>query len=269
MKNSACVTILGARGTICVEGPRFARYGGGTACVLVQLGGETFVLDGGTGIMELARVLPAEQGPLHLLLSHPHFDHMLGLPSCPVFFDPARHVHLHAVPRAQLDARAQLERLMSPPLWPVGPDAFLAAVEYCDIQGDFQVGTVTVRVMEGTHPGGSTVFRLTHEDTSIVYASDCELDENTLPALASFAANCSLLLCDGQYSDAEFEQKRGFGHTSWRTAVRLAIACGAQQLRVLHHAPWRTDKELDTATPILQQLFANGAFARSGEEIEL
>lgn len=269
MQNAATVKVLGARGTVPIEGEAVARYGGATACVLVRLGGENIVLDAGTGLLDLDRVLLAEERAASILLGHPHFDHLLGLPFCPVLYDSTRRVDVYAAERGGLGPRQQLERLMSPPLWPVGPEVFTAEVGFHTIEGDFALGGVSVRVMEGCHPGGCSVFRLDWGGTSVVYASDYELDGESFPRLASFAEGCTLLLCDGQYFETERAEKRGFGHSTWREAARLASVCNAHILRILHHDPWHSDRQLDAAAPELERLFQNGAFARSGEEISL
>src|SRR5437868_2483595 len=81
------VTFYGVRGSTPTPGPSTARYGGNTSCVEVRLGdGSLLVLDAGTGLRELGKVLLAEghADPIHLLLSHVHWDHILGLP----FFGP-------------------------------------------------------------------------------------------------------------------------------------------------------------------------------------
>ena len=43
----------GVRGSIPAPGPRTVRYGGNTPCVEMEIAGETFIIDAGTGIREL------------------------------------------------------------------------------------------------------------------------------------------------------------------------------------------------------------------------
>src|SRR5215212_4730490 len=81
------VTFFGVRGSIPTPGPSTARYGGNTACVEVRLAdGTLIVLDGGTGIRELGKQLLSTEfaDPIHLFISHPHWDHIMGIP----FFAP-------------------------------------------------------------------------------------------------------------------------------------------------------------------------------------
>src|SRR4051794_35973029 len=63
---------------------------GNTSCVEIQAGGETLIIDAGTGIRGLGLALMKGpcgrgQGNIHILFSHPHWDHIQGFP----FFVPA------------------------------------------------------------------------------------------------------------------------------------------------------------------------------------
>ena len=74
------VLILGARGSLPVSGRQFIKYGGATSSYLVTLCGQTVVLDGGTGLLNLpSTVLAAPE--LDLILSHPHADRRKRAPS--------------------------------------------------------------------------------------------------------------------------------------------------------------------------------------------
>jgi len=263
------VLILGARGSVPVHLSTCLRYGGTTTCVLVRLAGQSVVLDAGTGILALNDVLPEGERDLPLLVSHPHVDHLLGLPMCAPVFDPQQRFRVYAAPHGGLDARAQLCALLSPPLWPVGPEQLPARIDFHTIDGSFTLGPVQVDVMEGVHPGGVTLFRLSASGKRVVFVTDCTLTDDLLPSLTEFARDCDLLLCDGQYSDKEWPARSVFGHSTWTAAARLGAACGAKRVRIIHHDPDRTDDMLDQFTPQLLSIHKNCAFARAGEEIPL
>ena len=263
------VVILGTRGSVPVSGPDYLGYGGGTTCVLVRLAGQPLVLDAGTGILDLPGYLRDGERDLPLLLSHPHADHLLGLPMCPLAFDRRRRLDVYTAHHGGLDGEAQIRALMAPPLWPVGPDKLPARVCFHTLKASQAIGPVRVDTMDGDHPGGVTVFRLSGGGKRVVFATDCTLSEGLLPALTGFARGCDLLLIDGQYSPEEWESNSRFGHSTWIDAVRLGAACGAAQVRVIHHHPARTDRELDGAASQLTDIHPGCAFARAGEEIIL
>ena len=267
MKQS--VKILGTRGSIPINGSAFKHYGGATVCVVARLAGQVVVLDAGTGILRLPDVLAKEEREFPLLLSHPHVDHLLGLPMCPAVFVAQNRIHIYAVPRHGINAREQLQALMSPPLWPVCPEQLPAKLTFHDLPDTLYLGPVTVEAMEGVHPGGVTLLRLTGGGRRVVYITDSTLTEALLPRLMEFARNCDLLLCDGQYREEELPTRQHFGHSTWTAAARFGAACGAKSVRILHHDPSRRDNELDAAATALTAIHPNCAFARAGEEIEL
>lgn len=265
----ASVIILGTRGSVPVSGEAFVRYGGATTCIFVRLDDQAVVLDCGTGMMELPKVLREEDKQLTVLLSHPHADHLLGLPMCPAVFDPAKKIDIYGAVRNGKDVRQQICTFLAPPLWPVGPEQLPAKISFHNLADVFCLGNVVVESMDGVHPGGVSLFRLTGGGKRIVCMTDCTLTEEMLPKLAEFARDCDLLLCDGQYSQQEWKGREHFGHSTWTAAAQLGAACGAKQVRIIHHDPFRTDAQLNNAAQELTAIHSNCAFARAGEEILL
>ncbi len=249
-------------------GGDFARYGGLTTCALVHMGGQFIVLDAGTGIMKLPNEVLAQK-ELPLLLTHAHADHLLGLPMCAYVMVRGARLDIYGAPRDGLSPRRQVERLVSPPLWPITPDDFLTELCFHDMPESMELGAVRVRSMEGNHPGGASLLRLEAGGKCLVFATDCTFSDELRPKLAEFAHGCDLLLADGQYNDEEWPTRKTFGHSTWRMAAELARECGAKRLRVVHHDPQRTDAMLAAWDKTLQEQDPAYAFAREGETIEL
>jgi ribonuclease BN (tRNA processing enzyme) len=263
------VIFLGTRGAVPVDGPAFSAYGGATSCVLARMGGENILLDAGSGLLRAAPLLPAEGGRVSLLLSHPHVDHMIGLPAFAPLYNPAFQIDLYAANRGGLSAREQVERLMSFPLWPIGPEVFSVETGFFDVRPRFSIGAVEVETTEGSHPGGATVYRLSHGGRSLVYCTDFEHGDDASRRLADLAAGCDLLIYDAQFSDAEYEGKRGWGHSTWDEGIRAARRCGARLLALFHHDPARTDDALRDIEARLKNDFPGLFFSKCGEVISL
>jgi len=263
------VDILGTRGTVPVCGEDFLRYGGATTCVFLRFEDQIVVLDCGTGMMELPKFLHKDDRKITVLLSHPHADHLLGLPMCPAVFDPAKQIDIYGAVRKGMDVRQQVCALLAPPLWPVGPDRFPAKITFRDLPEQMLLGDVMVESMNGVHPGGVSLFRLTGGGKTVVIMTDCTVTEENIPVFAEFSRDCDLLLCDGQYSQQEWKGREHFGHSTWVAAAQLGVSCGAKQVRIIHHDPFRTDAQLDSAAQELTEIHSNCAFARAMEEILL
>jgi ribonuclease BN (tRNA processing enzyme) len=269
LPTKASIVFLGTRGSVPTDGPAFARYGGATPCVLVKTEDALVFLDAGSGILRATPYLEGRERRVSVLLSHTHIDHILGLLAFPPLYDPGFEIDIYAADRDGLSAREQIERLMSPPLWPAGPEVFADTVRFHAVRPRFRVGDLAVEATEGNHPGDALVYRLSRDGKSLVYCTDFEHGEEASARIAAFAADCDVLVCDAQYSDAEYERKRGFGHSTWEEAVKLAKRCRAARAVLFHHDPAHDDETLARAEAECRKSFDRLSFAKCGEELTL
>lgn len=262
------VTLLGVRGSIPVSGEAYRRYGCATTCCLIELEGETILVDAGNGILNLPQEL-MHRPEMTMLLTHPHLDHLIGLPMCPYLFRKEAALHLYAAVRGGMDAGDQVKALFAPPLWPVGAERLPGVLTCSTLPVPLRLNGVLVESMEGEHPGGVTIYRLTGGGKRIVIATDCTITEKNRAALTEFAGGCDLFLCDGQYSEEEWPAHAAYGHSTWIAAAMLARAAEAKQTRIVHHDPTHTDAFLDASAAELSLACTDCAFAREGEIIRL
>ncbi len=255
------IEILGVRGSMVVTLPEMQRYGGDTVCVRVQIGDKVLFLDAGTGIMYADT---AEEN--HVLIGHPHLDHVLGLCKWDLLADAGKKVHIYMKDQDGLDARRILNRLIGLPFWPINLEQLPAKVQYHKIEGAFFIGNVKVDILAGNHPGGVTHFRLSDGEKSLVYAVDCELTEDAATDLIAFSKDCDLFICDGQLTDGELETKKGWGHSSMRQAAAVGKASGAKQTILVHFDPYATDEQLELLEKELREEFPNCVLGKQGEK---
>jgi phosphoribosyl 1,2-cyclic phosphodiesterase len=146
---------------------------------------------------------------------------------------------------------------MSPPHFPIGPLQLGAGWTFGRIEDgvELDVEGFTVLAREIPHKGGQTFgFRVSDGHTSLAYFSDHaplglgpghdgqgELHEAAL----ELAAGVDLLIHDAQFVADEFPGVAYLGHASVEYAIGRAHAAGARRLALFHHAPDRTDAEID------------------------
>src|SRR5213595_1571866 len=115
--------VWGARGSIPAPGPETMRYGGNTSCVELTLSDESkLILDAGTGIRNLGLALGGRasiQGPIHILLTHLHLDHIQGLMFFAPAFRPESEIVIWGPAAPQASLRDRIARYISAPLTPV------------------------------------------------------------------------------------------------------------------------------------------------------
>ncbi|MCR4590565.1 MAG: MBL fold metallo-hydrolase [Lachnospiraceae bacterium] len=263
------ITILGVRGSIPIEGERVREFGGATSCVLVEAGGQNIFLDAGTGMLNTPAL---DSGDISILITHSHMDHLLGLPFFPSLYISGKRVDIYLRTRNGLTAKGQIDSLFSPPAWPCLMEDNRAEVVYHDLECPFMLGDVKVRGMEGNHPGGSTVYRLEYNGASFVYATDFEYSEDAAKELIEFAGDTDLLIFDSQYTDEEYTNCKGFGHSTAASGLSIYKRSRAKKLRFFHHAPNHDDEFLRRLEADVIEKNGGGdavLYARQGEVIEL
>ena len=163
------LTVWGARGSIPVSGEQYVRYGGDTTCVELETeDGDLVILDAGSGLRALGnQVLSEGRKEVHFLLSHAHWDHLLGFPFFKPLYDRSARIALYGCLCAQSSIKEMISDTMTPPNFPVSLKDTHAKVIFHDYQlhenevgsgFDFDPG-VTEAVNELLSAGGRILER--------------------------------------------------------------------------------------------------------------
>lgn len=277
MGNRFSVRFWGVRGSIPTPGPHTVVVGGNTACVEVRTGETRIVLDAGTGLRALGDALMAagEHRSTTILLSHAHWDHVMGLPFFTPLYVPGAEVIVASGPQAA-PLRELLHRQMSQPMFPVDLDRIGARLT-CEALADgqrFQLGEATVEVARLNHPDPVYAYRIEHAGRSLVYATDTEHYACVDPRLAKLARGADLLIYDAQYTPEEYAGQTGparvgWGHSTYAAGAELAIAAGVRTLALFHHDPRRSDVEVAAIVQRARAVFPATVSAREGLEIAI
>jgi phosphoribosyl 1,2-cyclic phosphodiesterase len=259
------VTIWGCRGSLPTPGPETVDYGGNTSCVEVTLeNGTTLVLDAGSGIRPLGIEL-LERGvrSVHLLLTHLHLDHLEGLRFFSPLFDKDTKLEIWGPPSPVSSLQERILRAFSPPLFPIDLRVVPAEVRFHDVpKQPWSIDGASVSADLVSHPGPTLGYRIESEASSVAYLPDHE------PALlgpiarrsrdwisgSSLAEDADLLLHDAQYSEDEYGDRVGWGHSSVVDAVAFARASGAHRLLLFHHDPSHSDDVLERMEATAREL---------------
>ncbi|MBP1584568.1 MAG: MBL fold metallo-hydrolase [Lachnospiraceae bacterium] len=258
------ITVLGARGSMPSEGRDFLEYGGATSCVLVETDEQAIYIDAGSGIV---RTPDIGNRKISILLTHPHLDHLLGMPFFPYISEKNRRVDLYAGITGGLTAGEQMDRLYSVPIWPVKMEEYGSDLRFHDISGSFDIGDVHVESADSVHPGGGLVYKLSCDGHSVVYATDYEYREESIDGLINFCKGCDLLFFDAQYTDEELASRKGYGHSSASQGLKVMEKSGAGRICFVHHDPGHDDAMLRRMEEAVKS--ETVSFARQGDVFSL
>ncbi len=247
------VTFFGVRGSTPCNGDDIAKYGGNTSCVAVSVPGEPpLFFDLGTGARYFGGTQPHD-GTFRgtCLLSHLHWDHILGLP----FFTPLQQAgsELDVYAPAQEDGRTVSEviaTVIRPPLFPISIDQLPGTVRFHDTaDADFKLGEIEVKSRLVPHVGPTLGYRIEWKGRSVAYLSDHQQPYDGSFSISDgardIAEGADVLIHDSQYTNHEFALKATWGHSTIDYAVWLAQHCHVGRLALFHHDPSRTDAALD------------------------
>lgn len=267
------LTCWGVRGSIASPGPETAKYGGNTSCYEVKNdAGDRAILDCGTGVrklgLELMKELPVQ---CSILISHTHWDHIQGFPFFVPNFVPGNKIDVYAPKQFEKTLESVMKAQMDYSVFPIRTDELSATINYHNvIEGPFEIPGFDVFVQYMCHPISAAGYKVTADGKTVVYTGDHEkffdqyhkgIDEKDIdPAMkeqmqaivdaqnqrvVEFCRDIDLLLVDAMYTDKEYPQKIGWGHSTIEMDIDLAIAANVKNLVLTHHEPIRTDDQLD------------------------
>jgi phosphoribosyl 1,2-cyclic phosphodiesterase len=280
------ITYFGVRGSCPTSSDHQRRYGGNTSCVLVEVFGEPpLILDMGTGLRALGHHLNvpliAAGRPLrgNALLTHLHYDHVLGTPFFPPMRDPGALLDIFGPAQGDSSLQTTMASMVKPPFFPVHMADFRGELNYHDLGADdeFTIGGIAIKARTIPHIGSTLGFRIEADDVVVAYMPDHQapLDRTTVEdAVLELCDGADLLIHDAQYTEEEFVELFDWGHSTPAFAVHVAIRAGVKRLDMFHHDPGHTDRQIDTMLRSARQIAGSegkvdvGA-AKEGATIEL
>lgn len=272
--NGIKLKIYGCRGSI-PSGRRIpSKYGSNTTCMTIETGGQTLILDAGSGLAQMDRfvkLFKRVDEPFDILLSHLHIDHIIGLTVFSQLWVHEDPVRIYTLSRDDRPLKEQVFSPFNPPYWPVSMSRF-GNVECVEIAlgRPFAVGGFTVTPFESSHPDGACAFCIENGGRKIVYLIDNEM--RTMPdkarqATLEYCRNADMVIFDAAYSDIDYPDKKGWGHSSIGDGIALAAESGCKRMLFSHLSFEYSDQEMEMFEAGLTHGEESFFFARDGMEI--
>jgi phosphoribosyl 1,2-cyclic phosphodiesterase len=276
------VKFWGVRGSVPVPGQKTSRYGGNTSCVELNCDEKTIILDCGTGVRALGldiagRDFLKENGKkvLYVFFSHFHWDHIQGFPFFRPTFESEYEINIYSSLHSNVDIECALKGQMDNPYFPIRLKDMAASMNFNEIKigEDVQISKIVVKTVSLNHPGGSVGYKIIYENKSVAYITDHEHNERVTERLVNFLKDTNQVIFDAHYTPEEYSGadgsggRKGWGHSTWKDAVKLCSDANVGQLILTHHG--HEDTEIEKIEINAQKVFRNTIAAYEGLEIDL
>lgn len=263
------IKFWGVRGSIPSPGPNTQRYGGNTTCIEVRTDDkELIILDGGTGIFTFAQELLKEL-PItaHIFNTHSHWDHIQGLPFFIPIFIPGNTIHLYGAfdPISGAGPERIMNIQMQYSYFPVREAEMKSRIHYKTVMPHehIMIGNTTIVPTLLNHPVVNLGYRISCNGKSIFFTGDHEphyniydpgddgyndyqlLIEEQTRYIIEAMKGVDILIADSSYTNAEYPAKKGWGHGTFDSCIKMAMEAGAKTLYCTHHEPTRSDDDLE------------------------
>lgn len=229
-------------------------YGGNTACTQVSSAKQSLIIDAGSGIRRLGEQLMAGpcgkgQGEVHLLFTHFHWDHVIGLPFFIPIFIPGNNIHLYSVSEGLEEC---VKRMFKKPNFPVPFERLASTIHFHELEPRKKVKfqDISVTPYQLDHPDPCWGYRFEKGKKAFSYCVDTEgirvSREDLGPDLPLYQ-NVDLMVFDAQYTFLEATEKIDWGHASAPIGLDLAMREKIKKVLFIHHDPAATDEKVASA----------------------
>ncbi|NOQ62969.1 MAG: MBL fold metallo-hydrolase [Methyloprofundus sp.] len=259
----------GVRGSIPTPGPDTNKYGGNTTCIEIRTADDQLIiLDAGSGMFPLSQELLLQM-PIdaHILITHTHWDHILGLPFCRPLYLPDNKISIYG--GQDLKTGEGIDRTlkvqMQHSFFPIEESELKADISYKTVSAgrQFNIASANITPILLNHPVVNFGYLVHCDGKKLFFTGDYETPINPCAItdkdydhyqqqidqqLEQFIAQIQgvdALIIDSSYTDQEYLTKKHWGHGTYNAAIKLARQAQVKRLFLTHHDPIRTDADLD------------------------
>lgn len=232
---------------------------------------------------EPQHALPAQigRGMAHLLITHTHWDHILGFPFFGPLYSQGNHFVIVSAGQTKAHIRDILSGQQEYPNWPWSVDDAAASLEYqtFDPGDEVKLGEFLVKTVQLNHQGITIGYRIEADDRAVaVYTDTGRVREvrlgdgmggpepdggfstEYLARLARCAHKVDMLVHDAYFLEYEMLGRYDWGHSTVEDALETARMAEVNQLVLFHHHQDHSDTTIDEKLALARDLSRGESF---------
>ena len=186
------------------------------------------------------------KGEIHLLFTHFHWDHLIGLPFFTPFFVPGNQIHVYAV---QAELKSVFETLFKKPYFPVSIEGLAASIHFHTLQPRKALAFKDIQVTpyQLDHPDPCWGYRFESDGRVLAYCVDTEANRTSRDELGPdlpLYQGVDVMIFDAQYTLMETIEKINWGHAAASLGLDIAMREGVKRVLFMHHDPASSDAKI-------------------------
>lgn len=271
------VRFWGVRGSLPTPGQSTIRVGGNTSCVEVIADGNTILFDAGSGLAVLGGRMMRDAKPVKasLFMSHVHHDHVQGFPFFVPAYTPTTSLNIYAERKGKAGPERIFNDVMMAPFFPVTISMVMKAnINFNEVADGDKVRispSVSVFARKLNHPNGALGYRVESVEKGkkrvFAYVTDTEHTNEPDQNIIDLIREADAFAYDSMYTADEYKAHKGFGHSTWEEAVRLAKLAKAKRYVIFHHDPSHSDRDMAKILKEAREQFKRTLLAFEGLEL--
>ena len=274
MKNTGYIKFWGVRGSNPTPDSDKMKYGGDTSCIEIRTAeNDLIILDMGTGLRNLGKQILQDNSydkEINIILSHYHWDHIMGFFYFAPFYDEKYTINIYGY-NSSTPIEEVSNILTNKNFWPVDKSMYKAKINFIEFSKssnelqEINLNKTKVYYSLHPHPNGTNSFKVVTNNKEIVYITDCEHPEGSLNEnVVKIATECDYLIHDSHFTIEDLSFYKGWGHSSWKQCVDVAITARVKQLCLFHFSPNYDDEKIKEIENNAQKKFMNTIAVHQG-----
>ena len=276
--NDSYIKFWGVRGSFPTPEKDKIKYGGETSCIEIRTKeNDCIILDMGTGIRNLGKEIMKDDScpkEINIILSHYHWDHIVGFFAFAPLYYKEYTINIFGYNKATSISMLN-DILINKNFWPVDKEQYNATINFIEIPKStneinfIKINQTKIFYSLHPHPNGTNSFRVENNNKKITYITDCEHPLGSLNQnVVNIAKDSDILIHDAHFTINDLTKFKGWGHSSWKQAVDVAITSNSKELVLFHYCPEYNDKQIQENETNAKKKFVNTIASFQGLSIE-